>query len=74
MLPQTDKVKEVVAALEAEEPAARFSVPVPPSIRWRLVVYRLSLQIQRLFRRASAKRGVIEKRLDCVNTLQAERT
>ena len=41
---------------------------------WWLVVYRLSLQIQRLFRRASAKRGVIEKRLDCVNTLLAERT
>jgi len=73
MLPQTATVRDAVATLESEEPAARFDIPVPVSIRTRLRLYRASLVIQRFFRPFSAKRLVISKRIDLVNLLLANK-
>ena len=73
MMPQTDAVKSAIALLEREEPAAIFSISIPAFVRWRLRLYKASLCVQLLFRSASAKRGVIEKRLDLVRELLSRR-
>ena len=73
LLPQTERVKCAVAGLVAEEPDARFSIPVPPRIRLRLIVYRASLAVQLFFRRDSVRREVLLKRVECANMLLARR-
>ena len=73
LLPQTERVKCAVAELVAEEPDARFSIPVPTLIRLRLIVYRASLAVQLFFRRDSARREVLLKRVECANLLLARR-
>ena len=65
--------EKAVASFAADESAARFSIPVPAAVRGKLRLYRASLRLQRLFRRASAKRSLIDKRIDLVNLLLSKK-
>ena len=73
MMPQTHIVKNAVAFLESKESGAVFSISVPMLVRVKLRLYKASLRLQLLFRQTSAKRAVIEKRIDLVDILLAKK-
>ena len=69
MMPPTDRVKEAIAALEAEEAVSLFTITVPRSVRWRLRGYCASLFVQRLFCREPEKINVIKQRMSRAKAL-----